>query len=113
MNKRQFLQLIDRYYFNYDLREIRVTIWTGQSSSFKFFDSWISIDCYTEDNDFIQEIDDYIVDMYSNIPEIRNIDKATEEEKKELKRQQQKLYLKIKKWIEGYNIIVKKVESNV
>ena len=51
--------------------------------------------------------------MYSNIPEIRNIDKATEEEKKELKRQQQKLYLKIKKWIQGYNIEVNKTESNV
>ena len=113
MNKRQFLQLIDKYYFNHDLREIRITIWTGQCSSFKFFDSWISIDCYTKNGDFIQEIDDYIVDMYSNIPEIRNIDKATEEEKKELKRQQQKLCLKIKKWIQGYNIEVNKTESNV
>ena len=32
MNKREFMQIIDKYYFNYDLREIRITIWTGQTS---------------------------------------------------------------------------------
>ena len=48
MNKRQFLQLIDKYYFNYDLREIRVTIWTGYSSSCNYLDSWLTVDCYNE-----------------------------------------------------------------
>ena len=84
MNKRQFLQLIDKYYFNYDLREIRVTIWTGQSSVWKYFDSWISVDCYNKDGDFISEIDDYLRDLYCDIPALENVDNSTLEERQSL-----------------------------
>ena len=113
MNKREFLRLIDKYYFNYDLREIKVTIWTGQSSSFKYCDSWISMDCYNEDGDFISEIDDYMKDLYCDIPSIENIDNSTLEERQALMKEQQKLTTKIRAWVKGYDIVVKKCHSNV
>lgn len=113
MKKREFLALIDKYYFNYDLREIRVTIWTGQSSSFEYFDSWISIDCYTKDGDFIQEIDDYLKDLYCDIQSIENVDNSTIEERQALMKEQQKLTTKIRNWVKGYDIVVKKCHSNV
>ena len=113
MNKREFMQIIDKYYFNYDLREIRITIWIGQSSSFEYCDSWISVDCYNEDGDFIQEIDDYLIDLYCNIPSVENVDNSTLEERQRLMKEQQKLTTKIRKWVENYDIIVKKSHSNV
>ena len=113
MKKNEFLQLIDRYYFNYDLREIKVTIWIGQCSSFKFFDSWISVDCYNKDGDFISEIDDYMRDLYCDIPDIENVDNSTPEERQRLMKEQQKLATKIRTWIKGYDIVVKKCNSNV
>ena len=113
MNKREFIKLIDKYYFNYDLREIRVTIWTGQSSNWKYCDSWISIDCYNEDGDFISEIDDYLRDLYCDIPTLENVDNSTLEERKKLMNDQQKLTTKIRKWLENYDIIVKKCHTNV
>lgn len=113
MNKREFIKLIDKYYFNYDLREIKVTIWTGQSSSFEFLDSWISVDCYNEDGDFIQEIDDYLKDLYCDIPSIENVDNSTLEDRKKLMAEQQKLTTKIRKWVENYDIVVKKTHANV
>ena len=97
MNKRQFLQLIDKYYFNYDLREIRVTIWTGYSSSYNYLDSWLTVDCYNENGDFIQEISDYLIDLYSNIEGIENIDNSTLEERQRLMKDQQKIVTKIRK----------------
>lgn len=113
MNKREFLRLIDKYYFNYDLRQIKVTIWTGQGSSFKYFDSWISVDCYNEDGDFISEIDDYMRDLYCDIPALENVDNSTLEERQALMKEQQKLTTKIRNWIKGYDIVVKKCNSNV
>ena len=113
MNKREFMQIIDKYYFNYDLKEIRICIWTGQSSNFEYNDSWISIDCYTEDGDFIQEIDDYLIDLYCDIPSVKNVDKSTLEERQELMKEQQKLTTKIRKWVENYDITVKKCHTNV
>lgn len=113
MKKREFLALIDKYYFNYDLREIRVTIWTGQSSSFEYFDSWISVDCYTKDGDFIQEVDDYMKDLYCDILSIENVDNSTLEERQALMKEQQKLTTKIRNWVKGYDIVVKKCHSNV
>ena len=113
MNKREFIKLIDKYYFNYDLREIRVTIWTGYSSSFKYCDSWISIDCYNENSDFISEIDDYLRDLYCDIPSLENVDNSTLEDRKALMNDQQKLTTKIRRWIENYDITVKKCHANV
>ena len=113
MNKRQFLQLIDKYYFNYDLKEIKVTIWSGYSSSCNYLDSWLSVECYNENGDFIQEIDDYLVDLYANIEGIENVDNSTLEERQRLMKDQQKLTAKLRKWIEGYDIIVKKCHANV
>ena len=113
MNKRQFLQLIDKYYFNCDLREIRVTIWTGYSSSYNYLDSWLTVDCYNENGDFIQEISDYLVDLYSNIEGIENIENSTLEERQRLMKDQQKIVTKIRKWAENYDIAVKKCHANV
>ena len=113
MNKREFMQIIDKYYFNYDLREIRVTIWTGQSSDWKYFDSWISVDCYNKDGDFISEIDDYLRDLYYDIPALENVDNSTLEERQSLIKDQQKLTTKIRNWVKGYDIVVKKCNSNV
>ena len=113
MNKRQFLQLIDKYYFNYDLKEIKVTIWSGYSSSCNYLDSWLSVECYNENGDFIQEIDDYLVDLYANIEGIENVDNSTLEERQRLMKDQQKLTTKIRKWIKGYDITVKKCHANV
>ena len=113
MNKREFIKLIDKYYFNYDLKEIKVTIWTGYSSNYKYLDSWISVDCYNEDGDFISEINDYLVDLYANIEGIENIDNSTLEERQRLMKDQQKLITKIRKWLESYDIIVKKCHANV
>ena len=113
MNKREFLQLIDKYYFNYDLREIRVTIWTGYSSSCNYLNSWLIVDCYNEDGDFIQEIDDYLVDLYANIEGIENVDNSTLEERQRLMKDQQKLTTKLRKWLESYDIIVRKCHANV
>ena len=113
MNKRQFLQLIDKYYFNYDLKEIKVTIWSGYSSSCNYLGSWLSVECYNENGDFIQEIDDYLVDLYANIEGIENIDNSTLEERQRLMKDQQKLTTKLRKWLESYDIIVRKCHANV
>lgn len=113
MNKRQFLQLIDKYYFNHDLREIRVTIWAGYSSSCKYLDSWLSVDCYNKNGDFIQEVDDHLIDLYTNIEGIENIDNSTLEEKQRLIKDQQKLIIKLRKWAENYDIVIKKCHANV
>lgn len=113
MNKREFIKLVDKYYFDYDLREIRVTIWTGYSSSCNYLDSWLSVDCYNKNGDFIQEIDDYLIDLYTNIEGIENIDNSTLEERQRLMKDQQKIVTKIRKWIENYDILVKKCHANV
>ena len=113
MNKREFITLVDKYYCKYDLKEIRVSIWTGQSSSFEYCDSWISIDCYNKDGDFIQEIDDYLKDIYCDIPDIKNVDKSTLEERQNLMKEQQKMVTKIRKWVKNYDITVKKCHANV
>ena len=113
MNKREFMQIIDKYYFNYDLKEIKVTIWSGYFSSCNYLDSWLRVDCYNENGDFIQEIDDYLVDLYANIEGIENVDNSTLEERQRLMKDQQKLTTKLRKWLESYDIIVRKCHANV
>ena len=94
MNELKFIKVINNFYFNHDLREINICIWTGYNST----------------GNLLQKANDYLIDLYRDIPDVENVHENSIDE---LIEEQQNLYLKIKKWLEGYNIIIKKTESSI
>ena len=110
MNELKFIKVINNFYFNHDLRKINICIWTGYNSSPEYVDGWLSVDCYTSTGKLLQKASDYLIDLYRDISDVENVHENSIDE---LIEEQQNLYLKIKKWLEGYNIVVNKTESNV